>query len=388
MFNFDFYNPTHIVFGKDRLSELNALVPKDAKVLITYGGGSAVRSGLIDRIVAALGNRKVEQFGGIEPNPSLETCERAVAFIKEHGVDFVLAVGGGSVVDATKLIVMGATYDGPVIDVMKAGLPEVPVEMVPNPLPFGTVMTLPATGSEMNNGAVITYGDGKFPVFSSLVFPKFSMLDPTLTFTLPEKQVKNGVIDTFVHTTEQYLTYPVDGRIQDRFSEGILKTMIEIGKETVENPENYDIRANHVWASTLALNGLIGAGVPQDWATHLIGHELTAVYHLDHGITLAIVLPALLEVKKADKLDKLAQYATRVWHITEGTKEEKADKAIAKTREFFESLGVSTHLKDYGLGAEAVDKIVKQLEDHGMTRLGEKGDVTPEVAREILTRAL
>ncbi len=388
MFNFDFYNPTHIVFGKDRLSELNALVPKDAKVLITYGGGSAVRSGLIDRIVAALGDRKVEQFGGIEPNPSLETCERAVAFIKEHGVDFVLAVGGGSVVDATKLIVMGATYDGPVIDVMKAGVPEVPVEMVPNPLPFGTVMTLPATGSEMNNGAVITYGDGKFPVFSSLVFPKFSMLDPTLTFTLPEKQVKNGVIDTFVHTTEQYLTYPVDGRIQDRFSEGILKTMIEIGKETVENPENYDVRANHVWASTLALNGLIGAGVPQDWATHLIGHELTAVYHLDHGITLAIVLPALLEVKKADKLDKLAQYATRVWHITEGTTEEKADKAIAKTREFFESLGVSTHLKDYGLGEEAVDKIVKQLEDHGMTRLGEKGDVTPEVAREILTRAL
>ena len=388
MFNFDFYNPTHIVFGKDRLGELDTLVPKDAKVLITYGGGSAVRSGLIDRIVKALGNRKVEQFGGIEPNPSLETCERAVAFIKEHGVDFVLAVGGGSVVDATKLIVMGATYDGPVIEVMKAGVPEVPVEMVPNPLPFGTVMTLPATGSEMNNGAVITYGDGKYPVFSSLVFPKFSMLDPTLTFTLPENQVKNGVIDTFVHTTEQYLTYPVEGRIQDRFSEGILKTMIEIGKETVENPENYDIRANHVWASTLALNGLIGAGVPQDWATHLIGHELTAVYHLDHGITLAIVLPALLEVKKADKLEKLAQYATRVWHIAEGTIEEKADKAIAKTREFFESLGVSTHLKDYGLGEEAVDKVVKQLEDHGMTQLGEKGDVTPEVAREILTRAL
>ena len=388
MFNFDFYNPTHIVFGKDRLDELDALVPKDAKVLITYGGGSAVRSGLIDRIVKALGNRKVEQFGGIESNPSLETCERAVAFIKEHGVDFVLAVGGGSVVDATKLIVMGATYDGPVIEVMKAGVPEVPVEMVPNPLPFGTVMTLPATGSEMNNGAVITYGDGKYPVFSSLVFPKFSMLDPTLTFTLPEKQVKNGVIDTFVHTTEQYLTYPVAGRIQDRFSEGILKTMIEIGKETVENPENYDIRANHVWASTLALNGLIGAGVPQDWATHLIGHELTAAYHLDHGIILAIVLPALLEVKKADKLEKLAQYATRVWHITEGTTEEKADKAIAKTREFFESLGVSTHLKDYGLGEEAIDKIVKQLEDHGMIELGEKGDITPKVAREILTRAL
>ena len=388
MFNFDFYNPTHIVFGKDRLDELDTLVPKDAKVLITYGGGSAVRSGLIDRIVKALGNRKVEQFGGIEPNPSLETCERAVAFIKEYGVDFVLAVGGGSVVDATKLIVMGATYDGPVIEVMKAGVPEVPVDMVPNPLPFGTVMTLPATGSEMNNGAVITYGDGKYPVFSSLVFPKFSMLDPTLTFTLPEKQVKNGVIDTFVHTTEQYLTYPVEGRIQDRFSEGILKTMIEIGKETVENPENYDIRANHVWASTLALNGLIGAGVPQDWATHLIGHELTEAYHLDHGITLAIVLPALLEVKKADKLEKLAQYATRVWHITEGTNEEKADKAIAKTREFFESLGVSTRLKDYGLGEEAVDKIVKQLEDHGMTQLGEKGDVTPKVAREILTRAL
>ena len=388
MFNFDFYNPTHIVFGKDRLGELDTLVPKDAKVLITYGGGSAVRSGLIDRIVKALGNRKVEQFGGIEPNPSLETCERAVAFIKEHGVDFVLAVGGGSVVDATKLIVMGATYDGPVIEVMKAGVPEVPVEMVPNPLPFGTVMTLPATGSEMNNGAVITYGDGKFPVFSSLVFPKFSMLDPTLTFTLPEKQVKNGVIDTFVHTTEQYLTYPVEGRIQDRFSEGILKTMIEIGKETVENPENYDIRANHVWASTLALNGLIGAGVPQDWATHLIGHELTAAYHLDPWDYISYRIACIIRSEKADKLENWHNMLLVYGILQKVQTEEKAEKAIAKTREFFESLGVSTHLKDYGLGEEAVDKIVKQLEDHGMTRLGEKGDVTPEVAREILMRAL
>lgn len=187
MFNFDFYNPTHIVFGKDRLGELDTLVPKDAKVLITYGGGSAVRSGLIDRIIKALGNRKVEQFGGIEPNPSLETCERAVAFIKDNDIDFVLAVGGGSVVDATKLIVLGAKYDGPVLDVLKAGVPAVPMSMVPEAVPFGTVMTLPATGSEMNNGAVITYGNGKFPVFSELVFPKFSMLDPTLTFTLPEK---------------------------------------------------------------------------------------------------------------------------------------------------------------------------------------------------------
>lgn len=388
MFNFDFYNPTHIVFGKDRLGELDTLVPKDAKVLITYGGGSAVRSGLIDRIIKALGNRKVEQFGGIEPNPPLETCERAVAFIKDNDIDFVLAVGGGSVVDATKLIVLGAKYDGPVLDVLKAGVPAVPMSMVPEAVPFGTVMTLPATGSEMNNGAVITYGNGKFPVFSELVFPKFSMLDPTLTFTLPEKQVKNGVIDTFVHTTEQYLTYPVDGRIQDRFAEGILQTMIEIGRQTVEEPDNYDVRANHVWASTLALNSLIGAGVPQDWATHLIGHELTAAYHLDHGITLAIVLPALLTVKKADKLDKLAQYAERVWHIDEGTKDEKADAAIAKTREFFESLGVSTHLKDYDLDETSIERIVKQLEEHGMVALGEHGDITPDVAREILKCAL
>lgn len=388
MFNFDFYNPTHIVFGKDRLGELDTLVPKDANVLITYGGGSAVRSGLIDRITKALGNRKVEQFGGIEPNPSLETCERAVAFIKDNDIDFVLAVGGGSVVDATKLIVLGAKYDGPVLDVLKAGVPAVPMSMVPEAVPFGTVMTLPATGSEMNNGAVITYGNGKFPVFSELVFPKFSMLDPTLTFTLSEKQVKNGVIDTFVHTTEQYLTYPVDGRIQDRFAEGILQTMIEIGRQTVEEPDNYDVRANHVWASTLVLNSLIGVGVPQDWATHLIGHELTAAYHLDHGITLAIVLPALLTVKKADKLDKLAQYAERVWHIDEGTKDEKADAAIAKTRELFESLGVSTHLKDYDLDETSIERIVKQLEEHGMVALGEHGDITPDVAREILKRAL
>lgn len=388
MLNFDFYNPTHIVFGKDRLDELDTLVPKDAKVLITYGGGSAVRSGLIDRVVKALGDRQVAQFGGIEPNPSLETCEKAVAFIKGEDINFVLAVGGGSVVDATKLIVLGASYDGPLLEVLQAGLPAVPVEMVPNPLPFGTVMTIPATGSEMNNGAVISYGDGKLPLFSNLVFPKFSMLDPTLTFTLPEKQVKNGVIDTFVHTTEQYLTYPVDGRIQDRFSEGILQTMIEIGHQTIDEPENYDIRANHVWASTLALNTLIGAGVPQDWATHLIGHELTAAYHLDHAVTLAIVLPALLEVKKADKLQKLVQYAERVWHITEGNDEEKATLAIEKTRAFFESLGVPTHLKDYGLGEEAIETVVQQLEHHGMVAMGETQDITPSVAREILTRAL
>ena len=388
MLNFDFYNPTRILFGKDRLEGIDKYVPADAKVLITYGGGSAKKSGLIDKVKTILGNRKVYEFGGIEPNPHYETLVKAVEIVRSENVDFILAVGGGSVIDGTKFITLASYYKGDSRNLLKFGFTKIPFDVVSKVVPFGTVLTLPATGSEMNDGAVISYDHGKFPVMCELSFPQFSILDPTITFTLPKIQVANGVIDTFVHTTEQYLTYPVDSRLQDRIAEGILQTLIEIGETTVAEPENYDARANLVWNATLALNGLIGAGVPQDWSVHMIGHEITALFGIDHGQTLAIVLPALLEVRREQKRAKLLQYAERVWHINEGSEDEKIDSAIQKTRDFFESLGVKTHLSQYGVGAEAIPVILENLKAHGRTALSETQDLTLDISQKILERAL
>ena len=388
MFNFDFYNPTHIVFGKDRVKELSNLVPSDARVLITYGGGSAKKSGLIDRAREALGNRPVFEFGGIEPNPRFETLVKAVEIVKRERIDFLLAIGGGSVIDGTKFVALAGKYDGAAEKLLGFGLMPIPSDVCGSALPIGVVLTLPATGSEMNSGAVISLGHSKLPVMSGLVFPKFSILDPTITYTLPEKQVANGIVDAFVHTTEQYLTFPANGLVQDRFAEGLLRTLIEIGAKSIAEKENYDVRANHVWAATLALNGLIGAGVPQDWSTHMIGHELTAAFGIDHGQTLAIVLPSLLEMQRIQKRAKLVQYAERVWDIDRGTDDEKITEAIGKTRAFFESLGVRTRLSDYGVSADRIPEVVEQLKAHGMVKLSESGDITPEVSRKILENAL
>jgi NADP-dependent alcohol dehydrogenase len=388
MLDFDYYNPTRIVFGKDRLESIDKYVPANANVLITYGGGSAKKSGLIDKVKTVLGNRKVYEFGGIEPNPRYETLVKAVEIVRNKNIDFLLAVGGGSVIDGTKFITLASSYDGDSHDLLKYGFVPIPLDVVGKTIAFGTVLTLPATGSEMNNGAVISYEHGKYPVLSELAFPKFSILDPTLTFTLPKIQVANGVIDAFVHVTEQYLTYPVDARVQDRIAEGILQTLIEIGQTTVAEPENYDARANHVWSATVALNGIVGAGVPVDWATHMIGHELTALFGIDHGQTLAIVLPSLLEVRREQKRAKLLQYAESVWHIESGSEEEKVDLAIQKTREFFESLGVKTRLSQYGVGVDQIPVIVEQLKAHGLTALSETQDLTLDISQKILERAV
>ena len=387
MFNFDFYNPTRIIFGKDRLESLDKYVPADAKVLITYGGGSAKKSGLIDKVKTALGNRKTYEFGGIEPNPHYETLVKAVEVVRSNNIDFILAVGGGSVIDGTKFITLASNYTGDSRDLLKFGFTRIPLSVVNKVVPFGTVLTLPATGSEMNNGAVISYDHGKFPVMCELSYPQFSILDPAITFTLPKIQVANGVVDAFIHTVEQYITFPVDARIQDRMAEGILQTLIEIGLTTVNEPENYDARANHVWSATMALNGIIAVGVPQDWATHMIGHELTALFGIDHGQTLAIVYPALLEVRRDKKHAKLLQYAERVWDITAGSEDEKIDLAIKKTREFFESLGIKTRLSQYGVTADKIPVVIEQLKAHGMTALSETQDITPEVSQKILELA-
>ena len=388
MFNFNFYNPTRIIFGKDRLDNIDKYVPIDATVLITFGGGSAKKNGLIDKVKTILGKRKVYEFGGIEANPHYETLIKAVEIVRSKKIDFMLAVGGGSVIDGTKFISLASHYNGDSRDLLKYGFTPIPFNIVGKVVPFGTVLTLPATGSEMNNGAVISYEHGKFPVMCELAFPKFSILDPTITFTLPKIQVANGVIDAFVHTTEQYMTFPVDAKVQDRIAEGILQTLIEIGVTTVAEPENYDARANLVWSATMALNGIIGTGVPQDWTTHMIGHELTALFGIDHGQTLAIIYPAVLEVRRIQKRAKLLQYAERVWHIEKGSEDEKIDLAIQKTREFFESLGVKTHLSLYNINADKIPAVIEQLKVHGLTALSETQDLTLDISQKILEKAI
>ncbi len=385
MFNFEFQNPTRIVFGADTIQRLANLVPPNARVLILYGGGSAKKNGTLDEVKAALGTRVVQEFAGIEPNPTYETLMRAVEQVRKEKLDFLLAVGGGSVIDGTKFVAAAINHVGDPWEILlthgKAAV---------SAIPLASVLTLPATGSEMNCGAVITRQStqAKLAFMSPLVFPRFSILDPTKTYTLPKNQIANGIVDTFVHIAEQYLTYPVQGMAQDRFAEGLLQTLIEIAPRTLEMSEDYDTRANFMWVATLALNGLIGAGVPQDWATHMIGHEITALYGIDHARTLAIVLPSLLNERRQSKQAKLLQYARRVWGISEGSDEQRIDEAIRRTRDFFESVGIKTRLSDYGIGPEGVDAMVKQLELHGMTALGERQEITPAVSRAILNGAL
>jgi len=385
MKNFEFHNPTRIVFGAETVAKLSTLVPLDARVLILYGGASAEKTGTLAEVRAALGQRTVQEFGGIEPNPSYETLMRAVAQVRVDKLDFLLAVGGGSVIDGTKFVAAAALYDGVPWEIAERGGAN-----VRQALPFGTVLTLPATGSEMNSGGVVTKKakHDKLSFRSPLIYPQFSVLDPSKTFTLPSIHVANGLVDAFVHTTEQYLTYPVQAKVQDRFAESLLQTLVEIAPQAVAAPDDYATRANLMWTATLALNGLIGAGVPQDWATHMIGHELTALYDIDHARTLALVLPALLDVQREQKRGKLLQYGERVWNITVGSDEERISAAIASTRAFFEGLGIPTRLSAYQLGQEAVEAVLTQLEAHGMTSLGEHRDIDLARSRRILEAAL
>ena len=384
MQKFDFYNPTHIVFGEGRIAELGKLVPATARVLILTGGKSARKNGTLDEVRAALGEREVFEFSGIEPNPCFETLMKAVEQVKQQNIDFLLAVGGGSVIDGTKFVAAAACYDGDAQDMLFSF-----GRKIGQTLPFGSVLTLPATGSEMNSGAVVTIKakGAKLAFGHKALFPVFSVLDPSKTYTLPERQLANGVVDAFVHIAEQYLTYPAGGHVQDRFAEGLLLTLIEHGPKAVESTD-YNERATLMWTATLALNGLIGAGVPQDWSTHMIGHELTAKYDIDHARTLAIVLPAMLQIRRQAKQGKLLQYAERVWGIHSGSEEERIDTAIASTREYFESLGLPTRLAAYGIGAEGIEAIIAQLEEHRMVALGERREIDLAVSRTVLETAL
>ena len=371
MYNFEFKNPVKILFGKESISKLAGEIPADANILMIYGGGSIKRTGVYNQVLAALKGCTVAEFSGIEANPHYETCMKAVDVVKEKNIDFLLAVGGGSVLDATKFIAAAALYEnGDPWDILAAGAP------VEKALPLGAVLTLPATGSEMNGNSVITRAERqeKKAFGSPLVMPQFSVLDPECVFTLPDRQVANGVVDAFIHVMEQYLTFKVNSPLQDRLAESILTTLIEEGPKVLADRKNYDAAANFMWCATMALNGMIAVGVPQDWSTHVIGHELTAFHGIDHGRTLAIVLPGVMNIKRANKKDKILQYGERIWGITEGNEEERIDAVIARTVEFFESLGVPCRLPDYDVPESTIAKIVDRFKQ-SEAKIGEKQDM-------------
>jgi len=384
MLNFSFSNKTRIHFGTQQIAQVSNEIPLDAKVLITYGGGSIKSNGVYDQVISALSEHTVFEFSGIEPNPSYETSMKAVALVKQESIDYILAVGGGSVIDASKFIAAAALFNGEPWDILSKGA------TVEAAIPLGAVLTLPATGSESNSGAVISKlsTKDKLPFLSAHVMPQFAVLDPSVMNSLPNRQLSNGIVDAFIHTTEQYLTYDVNGKLQDRFAEGILLTLIEEGPKLFTDEKTDDVNGNVMWSATQALNGLIGSGVPQDWATHMIGHEITATYKLDHAQTLAIVLPRMMWEMRETKQDKLLQYASRVWGINEGDTESRIKAVIEKTEQFFHSVQMKTRFSDYQLGEEVVDVIIEQLERHGMTQLGEKQLVTLQHSRNILTASL
>ncbi|MCX7797591.1 MAG: iron-containing alcohol dehydrogenase [Melioribacter sp.] len=377
MLNFIYHNPVKIVFGKGSISELTNLVPKNSKILMTYGGGSIKKNGVYEQVKNALKNFNVIEFGGIEPNPKYETLMKAVETCKKENIDFLLSVGGGSVLDGTKFIAVAAKYEnGDPWDILTKDVE------IKDAIPLGDVLTLPATGSEMNMWAVISRESTKEKLSFGhpLVYPKFSILDPETTFSLSEWQTANGIVDAFVHIVEQYMTYPVNAEVQDRFAEALMTILIQEGPKALKNPNDYDIRANIMWTATQALNGNIGCGVPQDWATHSIGHELTAFYGLDHARTLAIVLPGVLKHQKSNKEAKLKQYAKRIWNY-EG--KDAADKAIEFTEQFFRSLGMKTKLKENGIGTEKFDEIAERFEKRGQM-LGEHQNIGKKEVKEIL----
>ncbi|MFZ9028517.1 MAG: iron-containing alcohol dehydrogenase [Crocinitomicaceae bacterium] len=385
MLNFEHYNPTRIVFGKDQLLRLPELLKENGarSVLIAYGGGSIERTGTLAAIKEQLKDFDVFTFGGIEANPEYSTLMKAVELCKSEDIDFVIAAGGGSVIDGVKFITGAALYNGEPWDVLekKEGC------NFENALPFGTVLTLPATGSEANSGAVVNRSEQKQKrvMGGPMFFPKFSFCDPTQVATLPQRQLANGIIDSFVHTLEQYITYPTGNLLQEREAEAILMTLLEIAPKVIKDPSNYELAANLMWCSTHALNGNLRCGVPTDWATHMIAHELTAHFGIDHAQTLAIVGPRLYEHQFEAKEAKLAQYGKRVWGLI-GSDEEIAKEAITKTEEFFHSLGVKTKLSEHTSNTDGfAQKVAATFAERGWNEMGENKAIGPKEVEEIVT---
>lgn len=382
MNNFIFQNPTKLVFGKGEIARLPKLIEKGRKILMTYGGGSIKKNGVYDQVMTALEGYDIIEFGGIEANPDYSTLMKAVDICKTQNIDFILAVGGGSIIDGTKFIATAAKFEGEdAWDILSKK------SRLPKPVDFASVLTLPATASEMNNGAVISRRDRqeKLAFHNPEGYPKFSILDPDVVLTLPAKQISNGIVDIYAHTLEQYLTTCLDTKVMDRWAESLLLTLIDEAPELLSGNPSYDSRANFMLTATMGLNGFISMGVDEDWATHMIGHELTALCGLDHGETLAIVHPGVMDVMRKEKHGKLLQYARRVWNITTENEEQAIDEAIAKTESFFRSIGKKTRLSEYGIGDDVIETIVNRFKERGWN-VGEGGIVTPEKTRQILER--
>jgi NADP-dependent alcohol dehydrogenase len=376
MEKFTYRNPTEILFGRGMIAEISSRVPADRPVLLVWGGGSIKKNGVYDQVKTALAGHQLVEFSGVEPNPLHETCMKALAVVKDKGVKFLLAVGGGSVLDAAKYIAAAAVFPGadPWTILRRNG------SNVTGALPVGAVLTLPATGSESNGNAVISRKSTseKLHFASNHVYPVFSVLDPEATFSLPAKQVRNGLVDAFVHVCEQYMTVPTDARLQDRLAESVLQTLVEVAPRTLENPRDYPSRADFMWSATIALNNLLSCGVPGDWATHMIGHELTAFYGIDHAESLAVVMPGVWAHKLDAKSAKLSQYGRRIWNLGD------PKAAIDRTEAFFHSLNMPTRLKDLGIDAEDAARRVGERFASRRSAFGEQGDINGEAAAQIL----
>lgn len=376
MDNFIFYNPTRLIFGQGTIAQLAEQIPADKRIMITFGGGSVKQNGVYEQVTQALAGRTYIEFWGIESNPDIATLKKAIALGKENRIDFLLAVGGGSVIDGTKLISAGILYDGDAWELVKQGGAN-------QTIPLGTVLTLPATGSEMNSGAVISCRETheKYPFYAH--FPVFSILDPTVTFSLPDYQIACGLADTFVHVMEQYMTKAHQSDLMDRWSESILRTLVQIAPQIKENKQDYHLMSEFMMCATMALNGFIAMGVSEDWATHMIGHELTALHGITHGETLAIVFPATLRTLAEKKQEKILQYGERIWGISSGVPSVRITRTIEKTEEFFRSLGLRTRLEEAGIGDSTIEEIARRFQARD-AHYGEDGDVTGETARLIL----
>jgi NADP-dependent alcohol dehydrogenase len=382
MLNFDLQNPVKILFGKGQIAKLKSQIPAGANILVLYGGGSIKKNGIYEQVTEALNDFDYTEFGGIPANPEYEVLLDALAIIKSEKIDFLLAVGGGSVIDGTKFLASAALYEG-----------EEPWDILAKNIrtevgmPFGTVLTLPATGTEMNSGSVVSRREigQKLGMGGPGLFPQFSILDPTVVASIPQRQLANGITDAFTHVMEQYMTYPIGADLQDRFAESIMSSLVTTAPKLMKDPADYTIAANFMWCCTMALNGLIQKGVPNDWAIHAIGHELTALYGIDNARTLAIIAPRHYTHFFDNKKEKLAQYGERVWNITEGTVEEKANAAIVKTEEFFHSMDIPTRLSDYTDQYEgAAEKVSETLRERGWVAIGERKAVTPEAVKVIV----
>ena len=379
--NFSFKNTTQIQFGQGRIGSIKKLIPSDQKVLFIYGTGSIKKNGVYDQVVQALSGHQWLEFAGVEPNPTVETLDKAVLIAKQKNIGYVLAVGGGSVIDGAKYIAAAACYDGEGWDILEGK------HKIAKALPLGAILTLPATGSESNANSVITKAETqqKFGFASSHVQPLFAVMDPDVMKTLPPRQLANGIVDAWVHVCEQYLTFPTKAVVQDGYAEVLLRSLKKLGDDFAQQDDDW--RANLMWSANQALNGLIGTGVPQDWSTHMIGHELTALYGVDHARSLAIVQPSLLRNQLATKREKLEQMGRNVFNLDET--DDLAELTIDRIESFYHSLDVPTQLTEHQTEkSAAIEHILQQLEEHGMTKLGEHGAINLQITRAILENAV